>query len=126
MLLYNRDMDTQVLLEILTTQSTLGRTGKGWDLGEGMLGASQTSAESSSNEGFVAKECLNCGVVLSGEFFPSGCPNCGCKDTQDFGDKVGHPVSSVSVGSFTGKTGSSPTRQEQPFYVVGGVKRKAR
>ena len=120
-MLYNVGMGTQELMDILLTQSTIGRTGKGWDLGDGMLGASQTSADGSSKDDFVAKECLNCGIVLSGEFFASGCPNCGCKDTKEFGAKIEHPV--MSAASYEVRVGSvlGPT-----FFVVDHAQRKAR
>lgn len=106
-------MGTQTLIDILLTQSTIGRTGKGWDIGEGMLGVSQTSVDNSSKEGFSANECLNCGIVLSGEFFASGCPNCGCKDTKEFGAKVEHPVVSMATGEV--RVGSV---KGSPFLVI--------
>jgi predicted RNA-binding Zn-ribbon protein involved in translation (DUF1610 family) len=76
-------MDKQELLEVLRIQSILGRTKSGWDLGHGMLGASFGSESEIENDEFTARECLNCGIILSGELFVAGCPNCGCKDHQN-------------------------------------------
>ena len=68
------------LVEILRTQADLGRTQDGWDLGKGMAESSAGSIQESSNEDFLAKECLNCRYVSSADDFVSGCPNCGSKD----------------------------------------------
>ena len=68
------------LRQILHVQSILGRTKQGWALGKGMLDASSGSMSEVDTDGFMAMECLNCGLVLSAELFAAGCPNCGCKD----------------------------------------------
>lgn len=73
-------MQVAELVGIIRTQASLGRTAKGWDLGKGMAEVSSSSAASSQSEGFIAKDCINCGFVSSAEYFYAGCPNCGSKD----------------------------------------------
>ncbi len=80
---YNVGMNKQEFIDTLNTQSILGRTKNGWDLGKDMLTASSSSISDVEKEDFLAKECLNCELVLSAEFFASGCPNCGSKDHKD-------------------------------------------
>lgn len=75
-------MNKPEIQEILNIQSNLGRTKSGWNLGEGMLEDSSISLSEMDKEDFMAKECLNCEIILSSEFFVSGCPNCGSKDHQ--------------------------------------------
>jgi len=75
-------MNKQEFLDILNIQSSLGRTKSGWDLGKGMLSASSNSLSAMDNENFMAKECSNCELILSADFFVSGCPNCGSKDHE--------------------------------------------
>jgi hypothetical protein len=76
-------MNKQEFLDTLNIQSILGRTKSGWDLGQDMLTASSGSIVYVDKEGFLAKECLNCELVLSAELFVSGCPNCGSKDHKN-------------------------------------------
>ena len=78
-----KNMDNQELISILKIQSILGRSKSGWDLGEGMPEASSGSIVDIQNEEVQLKECLNCQMILSAEFFASGCPNCGSKDHKD-------------------------------------------
>ncbi len=126
MFVYNEGMDTQSLLDILQAQSVLGRTRKGWDVGEGMPKASESSAADAGKDGFVAKDCVNCGIVLSGEFFSAGCPNCGCKDTKDFTDKVEHPVVAGMRGGIVTGIVAPETRRAAYFYLVDRAQIKAK
>ena len=117
--------DNRALLDVLATQAAIGRTGKGWDLGEGMLGASRTSADAAGKEGFSATECRNCGCVLSSEFFASGCPNCGCKDTKDFGEKTVTVADGRAGGIVTGELHVRPGAAAR-FYLVDNAQRIAK
>lgn len=83
-------MDKQQLSDILNIQANLGRTKSSWDLGNGMLSASSDSLQKVNDEDFMSKECSNCELILSAEFFASGCPNCGSKDhtTMDLQNSV--------------------------------------
>lgn len=106
-------MSDDNLQEILSMQAALGRTVKGWDLGKNMLGASMTSSDSQQNEDFSATQCVNCGLVLSSEFFSSGCPNCGCKDTKNWNEKI-VKLETIDKDNATGKTSKHTGR----FVVV--------
>ena len=77
------------LISILKTQTDLGRTKDGWDLGQGMPEASSSSIAAMQDEGFQVKECSNCHLILSAEYFSAGCPNCGRKDRESL--EVGGP-----------------------------------
>jgi len=73
----------------LKIQADLGRTPFGRDLGDNMVGLTNSSiaAIESSGETSLAN-CSNCGFVSLSDNFPSGCPNCGSHDfsINDVGD----------------------------------------
>lgn len=75
-------MDKDTLRSLLQLQTDLGRTQKGWDLNSGIDSLSSDSLAKSSEETFSATQCANCGFVAVSEYFASGCPNCGCKDSN--------------------------------------------
>lgn len=76
-------MNKQELIDVLKTQSILGRTKKGWDIGIDILKWFSDSIVLVNPEDSDFKECLNCELVLSAELFFSGCPNCGSKDHKN-------------------------------------------
>jgi len=118
-------MGDKSLIERLSMQADLGRTSAGWDLGDGMPGATLTSRDAAGGDGFSATECLNCAIVLSSDFFASGCPNCGCKDTRAFGGKAVTTVAGMAGSVVTGEVKIKPGDPFR-FYVIDQAQVRAK
>jgi rubrerythrin len=73
-------MDTKRILEL---QVMLGRTPEGRNIGEAVLEKITAILDSGEDPKSLTR-CKLCGLQLDTNAFANGCPNCGCKDVEDF------------------------------------------
>ena len=72
-------MDIQ---NIIRLQALTGRTSGGRYIGEEQVRICKEVAHRTDFNDREFEECINCKFVCYEEYFTTGCPNCGCKDTN--------------------------------------------
>lgn len=81
-------MDKKRILEL---ELMLGRTPNGRYIGESVLEKIDLLLkEPEVKNGFT--RCKLCDLQMNSDAFASGCPNCGCKDIEDFEDRSLEPL----------------------------------
>ena len=68
---------------ILEIELMLKRTPEGRHIGESLLEKIEGLVEQ-VQESTPFSKCKLCGLQMDSNSFQSGCPNCGCKDIEDF------------------------------------------
>ena len=77
---YHMSENIQRLLRI---QTATARTPFGREIGEKSVELVQKTI-TGLQQGKPHHTCINCGIILLADYFPSGCPNCGAKqETKD-------------------------------------------
>lgn len=77
-------MDKKRILEL---ELMLGRTPGGRYIGEGVLEKIDALLKEPEVKGRFTR-CKLCDLQMDVDSFASGCPNCGCKDVEDFEDRT--------------------------------------
>lgn len=77
-------MDKKRILEI---EQMLGRTPTGRYIGESVLEKIELLLEKLEDKTAFTR-CKLCGLQMDSDSFSSGCPNCGCKDVEDFENRT--------------------------------------
>ena len=71
---------------ILEIELMLKRTPEGRHIGESLLKKIEDII-GQVQESTSFSKCKLCGLQMDSDSFQSGCPNCGCKDIEDFENK---------------------------------------
>ena len=82
---------------ILELEVMLGRTPEGRYIGESLLDKINSVIEGNEDLSSFTM-CKLCGLQMKSDFFQAGCPNCGCKDLENFENRMqGGNVNEQSV-----------------------------
>jgi Zn finger protein HypA/HybF involved in hydrogenase expression len=78
-------MDKKRILEL---ELMLGRTPSGRYIGESVIEKIDALLKNSESKIESFTRCKLCDLQMDSDSFQSGCPNCGCKDIEDFENRT--------------------------------------